>query len=1108
MGKVRWRRLRLDPVLAACFVALFAFPLAASIVAAGQPRDAPSAAATPERAGSRARAAAALRDLPAFSAGSTLERRIEAGGLLSDGRRTRDAVAAALRDLLGESRGAAVLRMATGRDAPAGAFAGHPYRTPRLDALLDGPLRRPLDAPRAQQASDVAALLVLAAAAPDGTSALPFAPLVAFTLLERASAGDLCLPQLNLALVVSGADDAPANAVRQEFARAARLCPGDPTPRWMLGQYLSRRVSVDDRAVTRAAVAVFRVMQRSAASAALGWSGEADTELRLGYEREELLQPFSARAHFDRALRLYRRAQRLARDRGLSAGAARALAGLRRYGEAAAEQRRALRGRASFAPLAVRHVEYLERAHRFADAARAARALIARHELPSGRALIAGEAFGSEPEDRGTPLSIGADRLSPVALIISGRGDAGGGAAVGDLSFIPQFRAGDSLTAHDRWCPAFSLPRDLLLAGDARAALAALPGGDPRGIADAACPDLTEVEAMARLDAGREDDALDLLRDGDLGEGVSDLREMQQNMWRFAGDLGGARAAARAWAARKPGDARAADRLGEVAFLAGDHAAAARAFGRSLRLTRSQVRGWTAQEAYALLKRGTALGVAGRRGEARVLLERADEVASRAEAAARASAGRAAAEPGELGFFDDVSDDAEAVFASYHARVQAGDLLLRAGSYAAAAEAYEAAREREPRLREVDEGALARPEALHNNQAIAEAKLGHHDRAVAAAREALRADPRSPVFLETLAYALRRAGQTPQAERAYRAAVAADPTAYTAWNDLGVVLARQGRLDAAVDAFRRALGVRDEYATAWFNLGVAQSRRGIAHTLAAQGAFGRAFGADGGLRDRERSFIADDAVYFTNLDLSKPLPPQWSYAGSQERAPVAAAGIVLLVLLGLRLGRALLARGFGGNIGGKLMEPVIGLLERFPRLPVYTPMRVAVVATVAVFAVGMLRGGGTAPDEMLVLIAGVLVLTAIVGRGRRLVARQAGVALGQRGWTPGIALAAVVAAFGSAWAPLPVAEPGDPAPGVHWIGPVLSGAAALGLLVLAAWLSIPGTLALASAAIVMTASLLTPTKPLDGGFVATGTAGVAAGLALLGGGLFFLLGVA
>ncbi len=1110
MGRDWWKRLHLDPVLVACFAALLAFPVAASIVAARQPQASQRAAAGGD-APAAGRATAALRDLPAFSARSA-ERPVRTRSLLTDERAMGAELQSRLRALLGDARGLAALRFATGEDALPAALGGiYPFRDRQLDALLDAALRRPLDRARSLQASDVAALLVLASTA-DGAR-FPGATVIALALLERARGGDLCLPQLNLAFVLSAMDGVPDAVVGREFGRAERRCPRDPTALWHHGQYLSRSATLLDRTVTRAALATFRRLRRHPAGAALGRAGEADTELRLGYQREQELQPFSARASFARALTLYRDAQRLDRaDRGLRAGAARALAGLGRHRAAAAEQRRALAGRESLAPLAARHVEYLERGHAFADAARAARRLIGRHEFASGRALIGGEPYGEvDDEDTLTPLSVGVDRLKPVVLHVSGRGDAGAG-AVTDLSFIPQFREAEALTEHDRWCPAWSLPRDLLLAGEARAALAAVTDDELAPIAGFGCAlALTEVTAMAELEAGDRAGALQRLRDAELAESESDLFDMQQNMWRFADRLDRARDAARAWARRRSDAPLPADRLGEIAFLAGDHAVAARSFARSLRLTRSRVRGWTALEAKALLKRGTALGFAGLRADALAQLDRADEVASRVEAAiaaARTAETRNAAATGlEPDYAGVDARRTEIVFTSYHARVQTGDVLLRARDYAAAAEAYEAARERERGLDDSDPEVLARPEALHNNQAIAEAKLGRHDAAVAAAQTALKADPQSPIFLETLAYALRRAGETRRAIAAYRRAVAADPAAFNAWNDLGVVLARAGRLDDAVDAFQRALGVRDDYATAWFNLGVAHSRRGIVHALASQGAFGRAFSADGGLRDRERSFIAEDAVYFTNLDLSKPLPPQWSYAGTRQRAPVAAAGIVLLVLLGLRLGRALLARGFGGNIAGRFIEPVAGLFTRFSRLPVHTPWLVAVLATVAVFAVGLLRGGSAATDELLVLAAGVLLVSLIVGRGRRLAARHAGVTLAQRGWTPGIVLAAIVAALGSAWAPLPVAEPGAPAPAVHWVGPILSGLAALGLLVLAAWLNVPGTLALASAAIVMTASLLTPAKPLDGGFVATGTAGVAAVLALCGGALFLVLGV-
>ena len=77
-------------------------------------------------------------------------------------------------------------------------------------------------------------------------------------------------------------------------------------------------------------------------------------------------------------------------------------------------------GRSTLAPVAVRYVEYLERDHRFGDASRAARPLIARHEFASRRALIRADEFGDDDgEDAGTPLSIGVDRLKPIALEVS-----------------------------------------------------------------------------------------------------------------------------------------------------------------------------------------------------------------------------------------------------------------------------------------------------------------------------------------------------------------------------------------------------------------------------------------------------------------------------------------------------------------------------------------------------------------------------------------------------------------------------------------------------------------------------------------------------------------
>ena len=81
---------------------------------------------------------------------------------------------------------------------------------------------------------------------------------------------------------------------------------------------------------------------------------------------------------------------------------------------------------------------------------------------------------------------------------------------------------------------------------------------------------------------------------------------------------------------------------------------------------------------------------------------------------------------------------------------------------------------------------------------------------------------------------------------------------------------------------------------------------GLRHALASEGAFGRA-SARTRARDREATFVADDATYFTTLDLSKPLPAKWEFASTQERTPVA-AGLALALLFGLQFSRSALSR--------------------------------------------------------------------------------------------------------------------------------------------------------------------------------------------------------
>ena len=1111
-----------DPLLAVCAAGLIAFPFAATVAASRQPiaRAPEPAAPTPTT-----RTGPMLRDVPAFTPGGPTAAAVAQGAVLTDPGAMRAALRAAMGKLFDRRQRAELERLlADGRAAFAFSQPEYPFRFERLDAVLNAALPSALDPRQTQAANDLGALLTLAAArfgGGDGAASdpLPTAAPLAFAILDRARAGGDCLPQLNLAFLLSTYERPLDAETAAEFGKAERSCADDPTPLWLLGQFQSQRahlyldledpeVVASARAQLRRVLATFHRLERRFPGSAAGWSGEADAELRAAYELVER-QPFSARSRFRRALTLYRRARALDPDPALAAGEARANAGLGLYGAAVGAQQRSLAGAARPAPLEARLVEYLERDGRFEAAAAAADSLAASARFPIGPGL-----FMRLPTDSHLPeenvdeaLSLGSRRLLAVSLDLAPSLRPGlTNGVVLDLSFIPQYRHVDGVTGHARWCPGWAARRDLVLAGRARDALAALPerftdirpgGGEFECPTDGALA-VPVLAGVAELEVGDRKAAVARLRRAGFDTGgrrpLGLLQDARQNMWRFAGRLDKARVAAEEWTRQVPTSAVAFDRAGEVAFLLKDYERAASLFGVSARLARSSAGTWSAAEAQGLLKRGTALELAGSYDEALAALAESDEVASRAYGVAvRTEA-------------DEVAD--LAAYLSYNARLQAGDTHLRARRYAAALDQYVAARERERDQPAIGPGEpLRRPEVLDNNQALVELRLGNREAALAAVHRALRADPLNPIFLQNLAVTLERLDLDQQAAAAYRAALDTDPTLFPTWNDLGVLLARQGRLTDAADAFRRAVGIRPEYALGWFNLGVALDRMGLRHALASEGAFGRAFREDPELRDRKATFVADDATYFTTLDLSKPLPAKWEFSSTQERTPVAAAGLALALLFGLQFGRSALSPGIGGD-AKRWLELGLDALKRLPRAFTSTAAGVAVAATVAVFLLPVLRAGDASRASVLLLGLGVLMLVVVVVRSRILVAQRAGVALRQRGWPPGIAAGLTAAAAGLGWAPLPVVETDRPAPMVHWIGPIVAGVAALCLLALGVGLEVPTTKALGTAALVMTASLLTPIEPLDGGFVAKGPVGVAAGLALLGTAVFLLLGLA
>jgi tetratricopeptide (TPR) repeat protein len=1029
------RRLRhlVDAALVAGIVALVLFPILAKLAADQLPTDAPPLLA-PLPAGARP---AALRDLPVG---------LQPGGDL-------DAAAVAL---LGESNGTRLLELVRADRVGNPRPGVYPYRYPTLEPLL------PATLPTAD-AADLGARLILLDPTGWGSAAR-----AAYAVLDRARREGACDPSLNVLLLVASDFQPVDQYIFEEGARARRACPGDPTPGWLLGQYQSTMALPDMRQGgsldPALGVATFDRLVRDVPGSAAAWAGQADALVRLAASTPEQ-QPWVARHRYERALAGYRRAARLDPGPEVDMGIARALAGLGRADQAAALQQRAV---AAVPPSPLPQAQllvYLEAARDFERAAGAAGRLLGLATTPpTGPGLFpelpVGPSFGEREGEYGL-ISLGAGRLAPVSVALDPQPPAPAAAgSVEDVSFIPDFRPSPGLIGSDRWCGDWARRRDLVLAGRPAEALVRFPAEfAPLPGHDASCnaargPELAHI---ARLELGdrRKAPASEL-----------NLDDERQNLWRWAGDLARAERAAREWVAEASGTPLAVLRLGEIEFLRGRYDDAARDFAAAARRARERSVPISRYEARALLDRGAALVAAGRREDGEDALRDADDVASLASAATQ-----------------------ELAAISYHARVQLGEAAREADEPEAAADAYAAARERVPTLKGTEQP--FHEEQLENNSAIVDIARREYGSAEAASRRALEVDPENPALLMTAGFAAERAGHEDEAIRLNRAALRADATVYPAANDLGVLLARRGDDDAAVVALRRAVGAEPQYALGWFNLGVVLAGMGPARLLESQGALARAFQIDPELRDREREPTIDAKTYRTGLDVSRPLPPEWTFATSQKHAPAKTVGLAALLLAAFTLSRTLGSRA-GRSLAETWLAPVDRATGRMTFLRRLGHPAIAVAATLLVFVAPLARDPSGGMTAALAGVLGLCVLLAVALRGRSLAGDD-----GQRTWPPGLLFGLGGAAAGVAWAPLPVL--GEKAsPRMHWAAPAALAVIAVPLVIATAWSDIPLTRSLAAAALVMAASLLTPVKPVDGGAIAAagGTAAGITGIAL------------
>ncbi len=955
----------------------------------------------------------------------------------------------------------------------------YPYDNPDLERLIPS-----------QLAPDLGARLLLLATRQSAAGAeTPSAAAPAYAVLDRARAEAACAPQLNLLVLVAADATAGAPDVAREAARARQACPGDPTPLWVLGQNQSQTEN------PASALPTFRALQREFPRSAVGWSGEGDAYLRLA-----LAQPatavFTARRYYDEALARYRRAARLDPNPELEFGIAHALAGLGRPAEAARRQEHALSQVPASAATLASLVRYLEEAHRHADAARAAKRL---EDFAAPVRGVFPSRAGADIAGAGVPLSLGAT-LTPLHITVHlpATGTDTGGVTVTDTSYLPRFREAAALDG-GRWCSEAALRRNLIAAGDPRAALQGMseqftmapghrvgcglerPGAALAGVAWLELGDRRQARTAGTDDFG----AFTLGR----------LEDDRQNLWRWAGDLPRAERAAREWDRATRADPVALLRVAEIEYLRGRHDAAARDFDAAARQAREAAGTWTLTEAAATLGRGGALLAADRGDEARAAFAAADDIASRATADAQRA--------WDLGESASPSDDVVAggksvpgalAGVSYHARAQLADAAREDGNLKAAADLYRAAREVE---RDVEySGVPLNVARVANNGALVSTALGRGRSAGAMTEKAIGTDPQSPVFLTTAAAVAARTGRADDAIRRNRAALAADPTMFPAANDLGVLLARAGRYDEAVAALRRAVGANESYALGWFNLGVVESKLGPLHLPAAQGSLGRAFTLAPVLRDRERVPTLDSRTYRSGLDLGRPLPPKWEFASSQKQAPAKTAGLAAILLVALALGRSLSNTKSGREMAETWLGPFLQAIARVPIPGVLRKPAVALVATLAILLYPLARDPGGGLTAAIAGSAALALLVVVVVRVRAATARRHGDPTAQESWPPGVVFGAGTAIAGLTWAPLPVLREGAKAR-VHWAAPVTLALVAIPLVLFTAWLDVPLARAVATAALVMAASLLTPIKPVDGGAIAA-AGGTAAGLTGLG----------
>lgn len=908
-----------------------------------------------------------------------------------------------------------------------------------------------------------------------------------------------CETELNYALTLTLGQHPDLRAVRPATRRALAACADNPTAAWLAGMAEVNDLYGEKEGYTRfnywsspGDEAEYQSVLQAIRAA---WTGRPDHPMRhaaegffeLGLAEWVAIRgvPFRSRAHAQLALTLFHRARSIADHPGLMAAEARAHGLLGDYAAADALLARAvdLSPRTPF--FQILRAEFRERAGGFAWAADHTSAGF---PVSGGDSLLP-TSYGREPVwDPGELAMTGA---SP-AWVADPTYSVGAGGTIDNQAALPRFREDLYATRPHpaqslvTMCPLAGQLRRLLLTGRADEALriaqeagARAPSSEWTASYESRwCPTPGQLIAMAAQESGDQS-----LRDAQevwgqpIGQAPSEFFDSLQNLYRYGGDFERAARAIDAWQREMPDSPLAVDRRGEVQFLTGRYAEAEATFTSALEKYRSQseddfLRGLE-RRSMAEERALTRL----RLGVTQLRLHRPAEAEQSLKEAVDHSAN---------------SDVAE--FVRHHAGFQRGSFWLRSG------QPQKAVAPLSEIVSEPDTWSLDLS-AAQNNLALALVLSGRPGEAVPAARRATERDPNNPIFLETLALALDRSGDSAGAADVYRQALDQDSSLYTSSNNRGVILAQAGRTDEARTAFVSALHANPAYAKGWANLAILQAQSGtFAGMLEGYGAQAIAVSHDPGLRGEGFGWQVEEGLYDTGIDISQPLPPEWSFA-SNAKPSLPGFTWVMLALIAVRLAFALGLDKLTGFVAERSLTVSLrsapAMLGRLwsSRLPALIGMGVGLVLLTV--------QGLLLPSFALLeaIIVGIALLPMIAGylAVRRMVASE------DRWpshftWTPLLGLSLIGAPFGMNFAPLPGLREDSEQGRLRWSGPlfltccllIVSGAAAL--------TDSPLLRVTAAGILVLISTALLPVKPMDGGYI-TGRAlnlTITAGLTIAG----------